>query len=450
MFEQLENPKENKRRAVANSSVQKKSKVKQGVGVVGNRQEALQQRTLHPMVNNSPRAMQKSKFSYPMQCMIGNEFQSLNDKFGIPAVQAALKQLNKNWHEAEEDEVKTIIFSGQHDDEREEKFFEKDLSKNDEEILKYRVREIIEKGLWRSTNVIRQMNYKFLYRPMIQDELERQDFFIWTVPHNLRQAKKDSQSSLPKQDKEKFGYEHETGHFNMTNMGKDVQQEAKSRKHEAIMVNSGIGLTLTMDGSGQCEFVSMPFTLDEWSTGTPPGSLSSHQKAINTIASSGFGEKYGWKVTKYGEYLIKNGLDFLTKPASFNKPQQVTGSVKLTESMQDKLINTGQFSGTRAKNEENYVIKTALDMILHKTDGSAVNRLKENSPIFDRSLQQLILPKVGIPRKLGKWEFTTSSSSFASPLNTPVGTFVLIEQRHNSSNVTTVNNMNLLEKYWRK
>ena len=117
--------------------------------------------------------------------------------------------------------------------------------------------------------------------------------------------------------------------------------------------------------------------------------------------------------------------------------------------MIDELISAGQLSGTREKNEKNYVIKTALDMILHTTDSSAVNRLKKNSPIFDQSLQQLILPKVGIPRKLGKWEFTTSSSSFASPLHTLEGTYILIEQRHNSNN-GVVNNMGVLKDNWRK
>lgn len=48
MFEQVEKPKENKSRAVANSVTQKKSGVKQDFGFVDNRHEIEVQKHLYP------------------------------------------------------------------------------------------------------------------------------------------------------------------------------------------------------------------------------------------------------------------------------------------------------------------------------------------------------------------------------------------------------------------
>ncbi len=53
MYEQVENPKENKSRAVANSVAQKKSNGKQGFGFVDNRHESITQRKLQEMANRS-------------------------------------------------------------------------------------------------------------------------------------------------------------------------------------------------------------------------------------------------------------------------------------------------------------------------------------------------------------------------------------------------------------
>lgn len=52
MYAQVEKPKENKVRAVANSVAQKKSNVKQGFGFVDNRPEAVVQRKLREAANN--------------------------------------------------------------------------------------------------------------------------------------------------------------------------------------------------------------------------------------------------------------------------------------------------------------------------------------------------------------------------------------------------------------
>ena len=54
MFEQVEKPKENKSRAVANSVTQKKSDVKQGFGFVDNRSEAKQVTQLHGTTYHFP------------------------------------------------------------------------------------------------------------------------------------------------------------------------------------------------------------------------------------------------------------------------------------------------------------------------------------------------------------------------------------------------------------
>ncbi len=55
MYAQVEKPKENKSRANANSVGQKKSGVKQGFGFVDNRPEAIAQKKLQGLVNNSPK-----------------------------------------------------------------------------------------------------------------------------------------------------------------------------------------------------------------------------------------------------------------------------------------------------------------------------------------------------------------------------------------------------------
>jgi len=62
MYEQIERPKGNKSRAVANSVSQKKSNAKQGFGFVDNRAEAVTQKKLQEMANNSPCTMQLKAF----------------------------------------------------------------------------------------------------------------------------------------------------------------------------------------------------------------------------------------------------------------------------------------------------------------------------------------------------------------------------------------------------
>ena len=54
MYAQVEKPKDNKSRAVANSVAQKKSNVKQCFGFVDNRPEVIAQKKLQEMVTNSP------------------------------------------------------------------------------------------------------------------------------------------------------------------------------------------------------------------------------------------------------------------------------------------------------------------------------------------------------------------------------------------------------------
>lgn len=61
MYEQVENPKENKSRTVANSVMQKKSNRRQGFGLVDNRLEAVGQRKSLEMANNSPRKKQAAQ-----------------------------------------------------------------------------------------------------------------------------------------------------------------------------------------------------------------------------------------------------------------------------------------------------------------------------------------------------------------------------------------------------
>lgn len=56
MYAQVEKPKENQSRAVANTAAQKKSNVKQGFGFVDNRPEVVAQRKLQEMTNKSPQA----------------------------------------------------------------------------------------------------------------------------------------------------------------------------------------------------------------------------------------------------------------------------------------------------------------------------------------------------------------------------------------------------------
>lgn len=58
MYEQVEKPKENKSRAIANSVSQKKSIVKQGFGFVDNRPKAIAQRKLQEIAKSSPHAKQ--------------------------------------------------------------------------------------------------------------------------------------------------------------------------------------------------------------------------------------------------------------------------------------------------------------------------------------------------------------------------------------------------------
>lgn len=74
MYEQVEKPKENKSRAVANSVGQKKSNQKQGFGFSDNRPEAVTQRKLQEVTNSNPQAkplvkntIQKPRTSQPIQ-----------------------------------------------------------------------------------------------------------------------------------------------------------------------------------------------------------------------------------------------------------------------------------------------------------------------------------------------------------------------------------------------
>ncbi|MBL0701866.1 MAG: hypothetical protein JJV91_00085 [Desulfosarcina sp.] len=70
MYEQAEKTKENRGRAVANSVTQKNKGAQQGVGVVDNRPEAIVQRKLQEMANNSSEAKQTAQF----QAMCDNDF----------------------------------------------------------------------------------------------------------------------------------------------------------------------------------------------------------------------------------------------------------------------------------------------------------------------------------------------------------------------------------------
>ncbi|SHO59288.1 eCIS core domain-containing protein [Vibrio quintilis] len=68
MYEQVEKPKENKNREVANSVAQKKSGAKQSFGFVDNRSGAITQRKLKEMTNNSPQVKQ----AYQLQAMVNS------------------------------------------------------------------------------------------------------------------------------------------------------------------------------------------------------------------------------------------------------------------------------------------------------------------------------------------------------------------------------------------
>lgn len=61
MYAQVENPKENKSRAIANSVAQKKSNGKQGFGFVDNRPEMVTQRKVQEVANKSTRVIQNKK-----------------------------------------------------------------------------------------------------------------------------------------------------------------------------------------------------------------------------------------------------------------------------------------------------------------------------------------------------------------------------------------------------
>ncbi|CAH9053887.1 hypothetical protein PSECIP111951_00914 [Pseudoalteromonas holothuriae] len=64
MYEQVEKPKENKNRAVANSVAQKKTDVKQGFGFVDNRADAIAQRKLQEVTNSDTQLKSNLKQSY--------------------------------------------------------------------------------------------------------------------------------------------------------------------------------------------------------------------------------------------------------------------------------------------------------------------------------------------------------------------------------------------------
>ena len=87
MYKQVEKPQENKSRAVANSSAQKKSNMKQGFGFVDNRPEAIAKRKLSSTMNNS---LQEKQAAHMKSNKTGNYFDlkqhpvQKKDKSGLP------------------------------------------------------------------------------------------------------------------------------------------------------------------------------------------------------------------------------------------------------------------------------------------------------------------------------------------------------------------------------
>jgi hypothetical protein len=79
MYAQVEKPKENKNRAVANSVTQKKSNAKQGIGFVDNRPETIAQKKLQGVVNNSSQGKQIAQ----MQSMTNVNGMPMNHNAGI-------------------------------------------------------------------------------------------------------------------------------------------------------------------------------------------------------------------------------------------------------------------------------------------------------------------------------------------------------------------------------
>lgn len=80
MYEQVEKPKKNKSRTVANSVAQKRSNGKQGFGVVDNRTEAVAQRKLQEMANNSPQAKQAAQLQVISDCNLTQHQQPIQKK----------------------------------------------------------------------------------------------------------------------------------------------------------------------------------------------------------------------------------------------------------------------------------------------------------------------------------------------------------------------------------
>lgn len=89
MYSQENKSNENKSRAIANSVAQKKSNGRQGFGFVDNRPEAIAQRKLQEMANNSPRISQLKTYQQmaidsPQTKQTGN-LQAISDKSTIQA-----------------------------------------------------------------------------------------------------------------------------------------------------------------------------------------------------------------------------------------------------------------------------------------------------------------------------------------------------------------------------
>lgn len=93
MYVQMEKPKENKSRAVANSVAQKKSSVKQGFGIVDNRPESIRQRKLQAQINDhSAKTFQKQPNLEEEQLIQGRSKQN-NDSVAQADIPDTLTQL---------------------------------------------------------------------------------------------------------------------------------------------------------------------------------------------------------------------------------------------------------------------------------------------------------------------------------------------------------------------
>lgn len=90
MYEQIEKPKENKSRAVANSNAQKKNGVKQGFGFVDNRPEAVAKRALQKIVNSGSQ---------------GSQLKTIRHSDSGSVIQPMFEYMNKEYYEKGRSEV---------------------------------------------------------------------------------------------------------------------------------------------------------------------------------------------------------------------------------------------------------------------------------------------------------------------------------------------------------